>query len=103
MGAHLLLVQPIEKVVYYHFLLERGLTSNRLGVLTETVGILNLLRFFRNGKINEIAGNALQCGLLMIFLLMLFSIVNNDVIPIAAVFYGMTAILSFILILRREV
>jgi hypothetical protein len=95
LGIYLLIVQPVEKIEYYHFLEEQGFGSIVLGSFSTLVGLSNIIRIFVPVKTNIFLTVAMKCLTLAICLLMFFSILANTVVPIASIFYGMVSILAF--------
>lgn len=94
LGVYLLIVQPVEKIEYYHFLAEQGFGSNSLGSFSTLVGMSNIIRIFVPVKTNLYVTIGMKCLTLSICLLMFFSIISNAVIPIASIFYGMVSLLA---------
>ena len=94
LGIHLLYYHPVEKIQYYHFLVEKGITSIQLGLTSLFFGIINLIRILIPYKTNIVLVVAMKCTTLAICSLMFLNIIYNSVVPIAAVFYGMVSVLA---------
>lgn len=105
-GLYIFSVQPIENIIQYNFMLERGITSNRLGSFATIVGFMNILRtikFIDYFFLCIPCGIILQCMNLSFFLLLFFSVLNSIVIPIGTIFYGMCSLLYLKIIIKNDV
>lgn len=104
-GLHLWYFQPIENIIQYYFLLESGVSSNRLGLFAVLVGSSNILRIFRvihYFKNCDICQIGLQCCNFLFCMILFLSVLSNEIIPMGAVFYGMVSLLSIVVLIKEK-
>lgn len=101
LGIHILSFQPIENIIQYHSLLDHNITSNRLGGFSLFVGLMSIIKIMLSVPIHPIISAFLQCCNLLVCLLVFFSVIDNDIIPMGAIYYGMVSLLSIIIIFNK--
>jgi energy-converting hydrogenase Eha subunit C len=94
LGAQLLIEGPLEKIPFYHFLLEQGLNSLSLGCFFFVVGMMNVIETLYDKKPSSYIIAGLRCSTLSAFVLLFLAVADNDTAPLGTVFYAMTSLLA---------
>lgn len=93
-GMVCLYSHPLENIAVYTNLTERGITSNGLGVFSLSIGLLNLIRLYIPFKPSIIVACFGKCLMLSVFLLLLFGILGNPVLPLTTGYLTVAILLS---------
>lgn len=95
MGLILLLTESLEKVDHYTFLVQKGITSNGLGIYSLCIGGMNLIRIFLPFKPNIFLSSVLKSLTLSVFTLIFIVVLTAQIDPISIAFYFMLILLAF--------
>lgn len=85
---------PLENIPVYTNLTERGITSNGLGLFSLSIGLLNLIRLHLPVKTPIVISIFGKCLMLSVFLLLLFGILGNPVLPLTTGYLTVAILLS---------
>lgn len=94
-GMVCLYSHPLENIpTVYTNLTDRGITSNGLGLFALIIGSLNLIRLYIPFKPPIIVACFGKCLMLSVFLLLLFGILGNPVLPLTTGYLSVAILLS---------
>lgn len=93
-GLVCLFSKPLENIPVYTNLTNRGISSIHLGLFAVLVGSLNLLRLFLPFKMPIVITIFEKCLMLFFFILLLFAILGNNVLPLTTGYLSIAILLS---------
>lgn len=101
-GIHFALFNPMEVQSYYHYMVDRGFTSEKVGIICCFFGFTNIIRILLPIRATVFISLITKSLSLFVLLSLLLTVIHDNLVPPVLVFYLMVSLLYFDNIMRTK-